>query len=154
MLATVARFADLLEAQIACGRLRAEGVDAHVADAHMGLANWEWRLAVGGTRVLVDEADAERARKVMRDLDAGLYALDAESAEEPLHPPSRESRSSRIAWIALMLFGLPLPWRRKPPREQETRTISFALSRATPLWWTAMQASRSTGPGSSCGSEG
>jgi hypothetical protein len=117
MLATVARFADPLEAQIACGRLRAEGIDAHVADAHMGLANWEWRLAVGGTRVLVDEADAERARNVMRDLDAGLYALDAESAEEPLHPPSRESRSSRIAWIALMLFGLPLPWRREPPRD-------------------------------------
>ena len=118
MLVTVARFADPLEAQIACGRLRAEGIDAHVADAHMGLANWEWRLAVGGTRVLVDEADAEFARKVMRDLDAGRYALDGD-AEPALQPPSRESWSSRLAWIALMLFGLPLPWRRKPPRDDE-----------------------------------
>jgi hypothetical protein len=119
MFVTVARFADPLEAQIACGRLRAEGIDAHVADAHMGLANWEWRLAVGGTRVLVEEADAERARKVMRDLDAGRYALDAESTDKALQPPSRESWSSRIAWIALMLFGLPLPWRREPPRDDE-----------------------------------
>ena len=118
MLVTVARFADPLEAQIACGRLRAEGVDAHVADAHMGLANWEWRLTVGGTRVLVDEADAEFARKVIRDLDAGRYALDAET-EPALQPPSRESWSSRLAWIALMLFGLPLPWKRKPPRDDE-----------------------------------
>ena len=118
MLATIARFADPLEAQIACGRLRAEGVDAHVADAHMGLANWEWRLAVGGTRVLVDESDAEVARKVMRDLDAGRYALDAET-ESSLQPPSRESWSSRLAWIALMLFGLPLPWKRKPSRDDE-----------------------------------
>jgi hypothetical protein len=119
MLTTVARFADPLEAHIACGRLRAEGIAAHVADAHMGLANWEWRLAVGGTRVLVDERDAELARKVVRDLDAGRYALDAGPADEPLHAPYRESWSSRIAWIALMLFNIPLPWKRKPPRDDE-----------------------------------
>ena len=119
MFTTVARFHDPIEAHIACGRLRAEGIDAHVADAHMGLANWEWRLAVGGTRVLVDEADVEFARKVMRDLDAGRYALDDESTDEVLHAPDRESWSSRIAWIALMLFGLPLPWKRDPPRDDE-----------------------------------
>jgi hypothetical protein len=119
MFTTIARYADPLEAQITCGRLRAEGIDAHVADAHMGLANWEWRLAVGGTRVLVDEADAEFARKVMRDLDAGRYALDVESTDEPLQAPDRESWSSRLAWIALMLFGLPLPWRRIPPRDDQ-----------------------------------
>lgn len=119
MLATIARFADPLEAQIACGRLRAEGIDAYVADAHMGLANWEWRLAVGGTRVLVDEAQVEFARKVMRDLDAGRYALDDESTDEALHAPDRESWSSRIAWIALMLFNIPLPWKRDPPRDDE-----------------------------------
>lgn len=118
MLVTVARFTDPLEAQIACGRLRAEGIDAHVADAHMGLANWEWRLAVGGTRVLVEESDADFARKVMRDLDAGHYALDA-GTEPALQPPNRESWSSRLAWIALMLFGVPLPWKRKPPRDDE-----------------------------------
>ena len=118
MLATVARYADPLEAHIACGRLRAEGIDAHVADAHMGLANWEWRLAVGGTRVLVDEADAERARGIVRDLDAGAYALDT-GAEPALQSPDRESWSSRLAWIALMLFNVPLPWRRKPAREDE-----------------------------------
>ncbi|MFT3897431.1 MAG: DUF2007 domain-containing protein [Thermomonas sp.] len=119
MFVTVARFADPLEAHIACGRLHAEGVDAHVADAHMGLANWEWRLAVGGTRVLVDERDAEFARNVIRDLDAGRYALDADSTDEPLHSPYRESWSSRFAWIALVLFNIPLPWRRKPPRDDE-----------------------------------
>ncbi|HET7126633.1 MAG TPA: DUF2007 domain-containing protein [Lysobacter sp.] len=119
MFTTIARYADPLEAQIACGRLRAEGIDAHVADAHMGLANWEWRLAVGGTRVLVDESDAEVARKVMRDLDAGRYALDVEAMDEPLQAPDRESWSSRLAWIALMLFGLPLPWKRSPSRDDQ-----------------------------------
>ena len=124
MLVTIARYADPLEAQIACGRLRAEGIDAHVADAHMGLANWEWRLAVGGTRVLVDESDAGRARVVMRDLDAGCYALDAGTPQEsPLQSPDRESWSSRLAWIALMLLGLPLPWRRKPRDDEAVREM-------------------------------
>jgi hypothetical protein len=118
MLVAVARFPDPIEAHIACGRLRAEGIDAHVADAHMGLANWEWRLAVGGTRVLVDERDVALARNVIRDLDAGRYALDAGS-EPSLQAPNRETWSSRLAWIALMLLGLPLPWRRKPPRDDE-----------------------------------
>jgi len=36
-----------------------------------------------------------------------------------LRAPDRESWSSRIAWIALMLFNVPLPWRRKPPRDDE-----------------------------------
>ncbi|GAA5001751.1 putative signal transducing protein [Pseudoluteimonas lycopersici] len=120
MFTTVARFADPLEAHIACGRLRAEGIDAHVADAHMGLANWEWRLAVGGTRVLVDESDADFAHKVIRDLDAGAYALDSDaSSGATLQAPDRESWSSRLAWIALMLFNVPLPWRRRPPRDDE-----------------------------------
>ncbi|MFO1474640.1 MAG: DUF2007 domain-containing protein [Lysobacterales bacterium] len=120
MFTAVASFHDPIEAHIACGRLRAEGIDAHVADTHMGLANWEWRLTVGGTRVLVDERDAERARAVVRDLDAGAYALDADAGPGAgLRAPDRESWSSRIAWIALMLFNVPLPWRRKPPRDDE-----------------------------------
>lgn len=118
MFTTVASFHDPIEAHIACGRLRAEGIAAHVADTHMGLANWEWRLTVGGTRVLVEEADAERARRVVHDLDAGAYALDAD-AEPALQAPDRESWSSRIAWIALMLFNIPLPWRRRPSRDDE-----------------------------------
>ena len=120
MFTTVASFHDPIEAHIACGRLRAEGIAAHVADTHMGLANWEWRLAVGGTRVLVEEADAERARRIVRDLDAGAYALDPDAAsDDALQAPYRESWSSRVAWIALMLFNIPLPWRRRPTRDDE-----------------------------------
>ena len=120
MFITVARFHDPIEAHIACGRLCAEGIAAHVADTHMGLANWEWRLAIGGTRVLVDESDAERARGIVRDLDAGAYALDDDaSPTATLQAPYRESWSSRLAWIALMLFNIPLPWRRRPTRDDE-----------------------------------
>lgn len=114
MFATVARYHDPIEAHIACGRLRAEGIDAHVADDHLGLANWEWRLALGGTRLRVPEADAQRARRVLHELDAGGYALEEEvDPDAALRAPARESLSSRIAWIALMLFSVPVPWRRR-----------------------------------------
>ena len=111
MFTTVARYHDPIEAHIACGRLCAEGVDAHVADDGVAIANWEWRLAVGGTRVRVAEADTERARRILRELDAGGFALEPD--DTVLAPPQRESLSSRIAWIALVVFNIPLPWRRR-----------------------------------------
>ncbi len=113
MFTTLARYHDPIEAHIACGRLRAEGIDAHVADDQLGLANWEWRLAVGGIRVRVADADVERAQHVLNEMDAGGYALEPECDESSLSAPSRETLSSRIAWIALMLFNIPLPWRRR-----------------------------------------
>lgn len=112
MFATVARYHDPIEAHIACGRLRAEGIDAHVADDHLGLANWEWRLALGGTRLRVAEADALLARTVLRELESGSYALEPE-LDGALDAPSRESSSSRVAWVLLMLFNIPFPWRRR-----------------------------------------
>lgn len=114
MFTTIARYHDPIEAHIACGRLRAEGIDAHVADDQVAVANWEWRLAVGGTRLRVADAHATRARGVLQELDAGGFALEEDLPHDPaLLAPNRESWSSRIAWVALMLFGIPLPWRRR-----------------------------------------
>lgn len=114
MFTTVARFHDPIEAHIACGRLRAEGIDAHVADDQLGFANWEWRLAVGGIRLRVADAHAARARDVLHELDAGRYALEPEAGDDAdLQRPPLESWSSRIAWVALVLFNLPLPWKRR-----------------------------------------
>ncbi|HRO27579.1 MAG TPA: DUF2007 domain-containing protein [Luteimonas sp.] len=115
MFTTVASYLDPVEAQIARGRLAAEGIDAHVGDEHLAIANWEWRLAIGGTRVRVAEEDAERARAILRAMDAGEYAIDddATPAGAQLHAPERESTSSRLAWLALILLNIPLPWRRR-----------------------------------------
>lgn len=109
---TVASFTDPLEAQIALGRLHAEGIDARLDDGHTTIANWEWRLAIGGAKLRVPEAQVHNARSVLAALEASEYALDADEAG-PEPPPARESLSSRIAWAALIIFSLPLPWRRK-----------------------------------------
>lgn len=113
MFTIVASYIDPIEARIARGLLVAEGIDAHLGDEQVALANWEWRLAVGGTKLRVPSAQAGRARAVLRALDAGEYALDEAPAEAALTTPDRESPSSRLAWLALMLLSLPLPWRRR-----------------------------------------
>lgn len=123
MFTTIAAYLDPIEAQLALGRLQAEGISARLDDSGTAIANWEWRLAIGGMRLRVPEEQALHARRVLAALDAGEYALDdgpagdgqqdRDKALAPLQPPSRESLSSRLAWLALMLFGVPLPWRRE-----------------------------------------
>ena len=140
MFTTVAAYSDPIEAQLALGLLQAEGIPGRLDDIGTAIANWEWRLAIGGIRLRVPDAQVIHARRVLAALEAGEYALDddmpaadgaadgtahARTGDEAdvLQPPSRESVSSRIAWAALMLFGLPLPWRRRRDDDSRVRTL-------------------------------
>ncbi len=69
---TVATFSTLIEAHIALGRLEAEGITAHLADAGMGDYGMPAGIAVGGIKLQVEEKDAERARAVL----AADYSAD------------------------------------------------------------------------------
>ncbi len=123
MFTTVASYHDPVQAQIARGLLQAEGIEAQLGDEHLALANWEWRLAIGGTRLRVAQEDAARACEILRALDAGEYAIDddATPADPALRAPDRESASSRLAWVALVLLNIPLPWRRRGRGDEAVR---------------------------------
>lgn len=127
MFTTVAHYHDPIEAHIARGLLASQGIDAHLGDEHLALANWEWRLAVGGVKLRVPQEQAMHARNILRAAESGEYVLDEDDeadAAQALRPPDRESWSSRLAWVALMLFSVPLPWRRRPiADEQATREL-------------------------------
>ena len=56
--------------------LESNGVDATVADAHLVQANEFLTTAVGGVRVLVPDAQLERAQEILRAYEAGEYRLD------------------------------------------------------------------------------
>lgn len=86
MFTTVAAFTDPIEAQLALGRLQAEGIPARLDDSGSAIMDWTWRPA-----------------------PAGLVA------------PDRESASSRLALVAFLLLGLPLPWRRRARVERFLR---------------------------------
>jgi len=110
MYLTVAAYTDPILAQLVRGRLEAEGVVAVVADEHTALAWWNLRQALGGVKVRVAAVQFDEARRIVRSLDAGDFALeDEEPARAPL---DRETFSSRLAYALLFLFSLPVPWSR------------------------------------------
>ena len=80
------RLHDLMEAQVLCARLEAEGIPAVAGDAELIRANGFLRQALGGIRIMVHEANAERARQVWEALKRGDYALD-EDDEATLASP-------------------------------------------------------------------
>ena len=120
MFTTVAHYHDPIEAHIARGLLASQGVDAHLGDEHLTMANWEWRLAVGGVKLRVPDEQAQLANEILRAAESGEYVLEEDALDvQALQPPDRESWSSRFAWVALMLFSIPLPWRRKAASDRE-----------------------------------
>jgi len=125
MFITVAHYHDPIEAHIARGLLASQGIDAHLGDEHLMMANWEWRLAVGGVKLRVPDEQAQLANEILRAAESGEYVLEEDALDtKALQPPDRESWSSRFAWIALMLFSIPLPWRRRDTSDKEvTREV-------------------------------
>ncbi|GGY95493.1 DUF2007 domain-containing protein [Pseudoduganella plicata] len=71
----VARRLEPTEAHLLRGCLRAAGIAAVVADDQHGQVNFLLAPALGGTRVLVPEADLEAARAVLAAYERGDFML-------------------------------------------------------------------------------
>lgn len=70
---TVATYDFLPQAEIARGRLLAEGIDCELADQHLVQTDWLYSIAVGGIKVRVKTEDVVRARAVLeQDYSADL----------------------------------------------------------------------------------
>ena len=122
MLVTVATYTNPLEAHIVRGRLQAEGIEAYVAHEHHIWANWFLSTALGGVKLQVAPADAQRAREILRQEQAGDYAeLMPDANGQDTRPqatcPACRSpeitaarRSERISLLVVWLSSLPLPY--------------------------------------------
>jgi len=122
MLITVATFTNPLEAHIVRGRLEAEHIETYVAHEHHIWADWFLATALGGVKLQVRPEDAQRARDILRQEQAGDYrALVTDGAEEVAQPrpacpvchsvdimPVR--RSGHLSLLIVWLSALPFPY--------------------------------------------
>ncbi len=70
---TVATFDFLPQAEIARGRLAAEGIAGRLADQHLVQTDWLYSIAVGGIKLQVAARDVERALAILdQDFSAEL----------------------------------------------------------------------------------
>jgi len=84
---TIATFDMMPDAHIALGRLRAEGIEARLADEHLVQTDWLYSIAVGGIKLQVAETSVHRALEILaRDdssaaeeqaMDSGSIDLDS-----------------------------------------------------------------------------
>src|SRR5687768_16516652 len=68
-LVPIAAFDSPLTANIARGRLEAEGISAFLANEHTVETQWLWTNAIGGVKLLVPANEADRARAVLADAE-------------------------------------------------------------------------------------
>ena len=62
---TIAAYDFITDAEIARGRLRAEGIEAALADQHLVQTDWLYSIAVGGIKLQVSPADVARAEAIL-----------------------------------------------------------------------------------------
>ncbi len=123
--ATIAVFDHVMEAEIARGRLEAEGIRAFVQDENLVVQNWLYRNAVRGLRLQVSSEDEVRAIEILNSMKFDDEALDPDGLNQQddeacpvcdsdrleYIPPKR--RATYLSWL---LLGFPLLTRPRQTR--------------------------------------
>ena len=108
---TVDRYFHPTEAHIAAGKLQSEGIPVFLLGINHASANWLLSNALGGIRLQVPASQVDDARR--------LLAQIAKPDDKGQHPcpecggsdTTAMSNSRKIAFLAVHLFSIPLPWR-------------------------------------------
>jgi len=100
---TVATFDNQADAHIAKGRLEAEGLSPTLGDNHLVQTDWLYSAALGGIKLQVPEAEAERARSLLaQDLSRELEELHgSEQWAAEAEPPAAQPTPITDRWAGL-----------------------------------------------------
>lgn len=116
-LVTIATFSMAIEADLARAKLESEGIECFLADEHTVTVNWLYSQAVGGVKLQVKEADAQRAigvlkeSRITKDIEnqadefEGYYCPRCNSTD--VH---YEKFSRRLVFASWLLLRFPLPF--------------------------------------------
>jgi predicted RNA-binding Zn-ribbon protein involved in translation (DUF1610 family) len=115
-LITIARFRDLAEAELARGKLEAEGIPAFLADQCLVGLDWNYSNAVGGVRLQVPKEYAEEARDILKadnsaalsELETSTHFSQKESCPSCGSTTLRQTKLSRKSGAISLLLSLPI----------------------------------------------
>lgn len=108
---TIDRFFHPTEAHIFAGRIESEGIPVFLLGINHASANWLMSNALGGIQVQVPANRADEARAILAEI------AQHHTDQEELCPKcggadiSAMSNSRKLAFLAVHLFSIPMPWR-------------------------------------------
>ena len=118
-LVTIATFSFPTEAYILRSRLETEGIWSFVADADTVTANWLYSNAIGGVKLKVTEADAERALELLNQKAEPTDWVDEDSETEDQeltcpqcgsHSIHYEKYATRLVFLFWLIFNFTFPF--------------------------------------------
>jgi hypothetical protein len=102
----VSRFQAPYEAELAANYLREHGLVVRVDNDVLQGMNPLWGMALGGVRVYVTEADSERAKKLLKDLEHEPFEQEAEPVKTTR--PFDDAARRALAAAVIGTFLLPV----------------------------------------------
>jgi hypothetical protein len=108
---TVDRFFHPTDAHIAAGRLESEGIPVFLLGINHASVNWLLSNALGGIRLQVPAQYVDEARAILADTIQASSEQNDSCPNCGSNDTSAMSNSRKIAFLAVHLFSLPVPWR-------------------------------------------
>ena len=108
---TVDRFFHPTDAHIAAGKLESEGIPVFLLGIHHASANWLMSNALGGIRLQVPASHVDDARQLLAQIAKPSDQGESECPECGGSDTTAMSNSRKVAFLAVHLFSIPLPWR-------------------------------------------
>lgn len=109
---TVDRYFHPTEAHIAAGRLESEGIPVYLLGINHASANWLLSNALGGIRLQVPANLADEARDILAEVPERAEERSPSCPSCGSTDTSAMSNSRKIAFLAVHLFSIPIPWDR------------------------------------------
>jgi predicted RNA-binding Zn-ribbon protein involved in translation (DUF1610 family) len=98
-------FTNYIDANILLGRMEEEGISCWLKDENTVTINPLWAQAVGGIKLMVAEAQAERAREILEDIRSvkGKQNACPKCGSENVELVSTPRKASN--WLSVLLGG-------------------------------------------------
>lgn len=110
---TVDLFFHPTDAHIAAGRVESEGIPVFLLGINHASVNWLLSIALGGIQLQVPAQFVADARTMLTEFGPGEDNSEDQCPECASTNIWTASISWKIAFLAIHLFSLPVPWRNK-----------------------------------------